>query len=129
MFGGRRPSEQAQRGFEADRELAGRLPELLRAASEAEAALRAAQERGAEAEELRPLGLALDGALTDAVRAAYAAQRVAVGARGRDDRVYRRRRLARPEVKELTLRAERLLTMREAHRLHGIARVSPRVPV
>ena len=38
------------------------------------------------------------------------------------------RRLARPEVKKATEVAERLLSLREQHRLHGIERV-PRSPV
>ncbi|WP_116248556.1 hypothetical protein [Nocardiopsis sp. FIRDI 009] len=114
---------QARESLARDREEAARLPELLKAVAEAEAALAEARERNASATELRHLGLVLDGALTEAMRAAYARERVLVGARGYRDRIYRRKRLARPEVREATRVAERLLTAREEHRLHGIQRI------
>ncbi|MFD6950458.1 hypothetical protein A6A08_06555 [Nocardiopsis sp. TSRI0078] len=118
---------QARQMLEADRGLAEKLPELLRAVAEAEAALEQAREWNAPVEELHERGVALDGALTEAMRAAYARERVLVGPKGYVDRIYRRKRLARPEVREATQVAERLLTARETHRLHGIQRVPRRV--
>ncbi|MEV2275388.1 hypothetical protein AB0I72_07360 [Nocardiopsis sp. NPDC049922] len=114
---------QARESLAHDREEAARLPELLERVAEAEAALAEAHERHASATELRHLGLVLDGVLTEAMRAAYARERVLIGVRGYRDRIHRRKRLARPEVREATRVAERLLTAREDHRLHGVQRV------
>ncbi|GAB3213106.1 hypothetical protein ACQEU5_24000 [Marinactinospora thermotolerans] len=127
-LGGRKVGPQARERHDEDRALAGRLPELLDAAAEAERALHDAQRRGADVGELHRLGRALDGALTEAMRAAYARRRTLMGPRALDDRIYRRRAMARPAVKEATALAERLLTLRERHRLHGIERL-PRSPV
>ncbi|GHC83409.1 hypothetical protein GCM10007079_24560 [Nocardiopsis terrae] len=103
-----------------DRELAERLPLFLRSVAEAERALDEARDRGAPVEEVHDRGVELDEALTEAMRAAYAQERVLVGVKGYGDRIQRRKRLARPEVKQATQVAERLLTARETHRLHGI---------
>ena len=54
------------------------------------------------------------------IGAAFAAQRVAIGALGYDDRIYRRKAMAKPRVHALTAEAEHLLTLRETHRLNGI---------
>jgi hypothetical protein len=62
----------------------------------------------------------LDAALTAAVRAAYAAQRAEIGPRGYEDRIYRRKAMAKPRVHALTAEAEHLLTLRETHRLNNI---------
>ena len=62
------------------------------------------------------------------MRAAYAAERVAIGPRGYDDRIYRRKAKATSPVRVWSAEAERLLTLRESHRLTGIPRV-PRSPV
>ncbi|WP_304455337.1 hypothetical protein [Nocardiopsis sp. YSL2] len=118
---------QARESLAHDRELADRLPELLRSVAEAENALDTAQESDASDEELRRCGLALDAALTEAMRAAYAKERVLVGLKGYTDRIYRRKVSARPKVRAATLDAEQLLTAREAHRLHGIKRTPQRV--
>ena len=69
---------------------------------------------------MRRVALDLDAALTAAVHAAYAAQRVEIGARGFDDRIFRRKAMAKPNVHALTAEAERLLTLRETHRLNSI---------
>ncbi|GAA1458245.1 hypothetical protein NE857_19915 [Nocardiopsis exhalans] len=119
---------KAREHLAQDEERAERLPELLRSVVEAERALDSAREAGAPVEEVHERGVELDTALTEAMRAAYAQERVLVGVKGYDDRIKRRKRLARPEVKQATQVAERLLTAREAHRLHGIQRV-PRSPV
>lgn len=118
---------QARESLEQDRELADRLPELLRSVAEAESALHAAQETGASAEELRDRGLDLDTALTEAMRAAYAKERVLVGLKGYTDRIHRRKLSARPKVRAATLDAEQLLTARESHRLHGIKSTPHRI--
>jgi hypothetical protein len=73
--------------------------------------------------EVRRLAEDLDAALTAAMRAAYAAQRAEIGPRGYDDRIYRRKAKAKPQVHALTAEAERLLTLRENHRLNGIPSV------
>ena len=58
------------------------------------------------------------------MHAAYAAQREAIGPRGYEDRIYRRKARATPRVHALTAEAERLLTLRETHRLNGIPAVT-----
>ncbi|MFE0266530.1 hypothetical protein ACFWZ7_20545 [Nocardiopsis alba] len=111
---------QAEERLAHDREAADRLPGLLAEVAAAEDALDAARDGGAPAEELHELGVALDTLLTEAMRAAYAHERVLVGPKGYMDRIQRRKRLAHPRVKQATGVAERLLTARETHRLHGI---------
>jgi hypothetical protein len=100
--------------------LAAKFDELLEVARQAEVDLRQAGARAAPLTERRRLALELDAALTAAMRAAYAAQRAKIGARGYDDRIYLRKAKALPQVRALTAEAERLLTLRESHRLNGI---------
>ena len=78
------------------------------------------QAAGAPLTEQYRLAKALDAALTDAMRAAYAAERVAIGPQGYDDRIYRRKAKATSPVRVWSAEAERLLTLRESHRLTGI---------
>ena len=113
-------SEQAQAEHRADVALAATFDDLLTAARDAEQAFRQAQAVAAPVAELYPLARKLDSALTDAMRAAYAAERAEIGPRGYDDRIYRRKAKATPAVHARTDEAERLLTMRETHRLTGI---------
>jgi hypothetical protein len=120
-------SQEATAKHEADVALAGRFDDLFDQAQEAEQALRAAQANGASDTELHEAGMHLDGALTDVMRAAFAAQRAEIGARGYDDRIYRRKAMATSKVRAWTMEAERLLTLRESHRLTGIVRL-PRKP-
>ncbi|MBB4932061.1 hypothetical protein F4561_002881 [Lipingzhangella halophila] len=120
LLASRKVEDDAQRRNAEDRELAERLPALLEAVASAERELYEAHNQGADYPELKRRGMDLDRALTEAMRAAYARQRVLIGPRGHTDRIYRRKRLARPDVKEATELAERLLTERETHRLHGI---------
>jgi hypothetical protein len=108
---------------DADVALAGQFDDLFDQAQAAEQALRAAQAGGATGEELYRAGKHLDTALTDVMRAAFAAQRAAIGPRGYDDRIYRRKALATSKVRTWTMEAERLLTLRESHRLTGIVRL------
>ncbi|PWV55491.1 MULTISPECIES: hypothetical protein [Nocardiopsis] len=112
-----------------DQERADQLPELLRSVAEAERALDEVREQGAPVEEVHAHGVRFDTALTEAMRAAYARERVLVGVKGYTDRIKRRKRLARPEIKQATQVAEDLLTVREAHRLHGIQQVPRSVVV
>ena len=115
-----KPSSDAEQRYRADAALAARRAELLAAAGEAESKFRQAQARQAPDAELRRAALDLDAALTAAVHAAYAAQRAEIGVRGYDDRIFRRKAWAKPKVHALTAEAERLLTLRESHRLNGI---------
>jgi hypothetical protein len=118
--GRRRVSDQAQAQYQSDEELASRFSELLDAAREAEDRFREAQANQAPVEEQHKLGKDFDAALTAAMRAAYAAQRAEMGPRGYDDWIYRRKAKAKPKVRAWTAEAERLLTLRETHRLNGL---------
>ena len=120
-------SEEAAAKHTADVALAGQFDELLAAARADEDALRSAQADGSSLTELHQLGKRLDDALTAVMRAAFAAERAAIGPRGYDDRIYRRKAMATTPVRTWTMEAQRLLTMRESHRLTGIARL-PRRP-
>jgi hypothetical protein len=113
--------------YDADVALAQRFDDLFAQARAAEQDLRGAQANGASLEELHRAGKCLDGALTDVMRAAFAAQRAEIGPRGYDDRIYRRKAMATAPVRAWTMEAERLLTLRESHRLTGIVRL-PRQP-
>ena len=113
-------STEALNQHAQDVALAAKFDGLLEAARQADLEFRQAQARAVPLTERRRLALELDEALTAAMRAAFAAQRAAIGARGYDDRIYRRKAKARPEVHALTAEAERLLTFRESHRLNGI---------
>jgi len=120
-------SEEAAAKHTADVALAGQFDELLAAARADEDALRSAQADGSSLTELHQLGKRLDDSLTAVMRAAFAAERAAIGPRGYDDRIYRRKAMATTPVRTWTMEAQRLLTMRESHRLTGIARL-PRRP-
>jgi len=119
-----KPSSEAEQKYEADVALADRRAELLGAAGEAESRFREAQAKRAPDAELRRLALELDSALTAAMHAAFAAQRAEMGPRGYDDRIYRRKARAKSHVHALTAEAERLLTLRETHRLNEIPAVT-----
>lgn len=121
----RRVSPEARERLAADQELAGRFPDLLDRAAELDRKLRDAQAEGKPEDEVRALAVELDDALTDAMRAAYARQRVEIGPRGYDDRIYARARKAKPNVRRWTAEAERLLTLREENRLTGV----PSLPI
>lgn len=106
--------------YAADVALAARFSELLDAARAAEQGFRHAQAAAASLADQHSLALALDAALTAAMRAAYAAERAEIGPRGYDDRIVRRKAKATGAVHAWTDEAERLLTLRESHRLTGI---------
>ena len=114
-----KPGSEAEQQYKADVALAGRRGELLSAAREAESRFRNAQDRQAPEAELHRLATELDTALTEAMRAAYAAQRAEIGPRGYEDRIYHRKAKATSAVRVWTAEAERLLTLRETHRLTG----------
>jgi hypothetical protein len=123
VFGGHQVSQEAEEKHAADVALAGKYSELLEAARAAEGRLRQAQARRAPLEEQHELGKTFDAALTEAMLAAYAAQRAAIGPRGYDDWIFRRKAMAKTPVKLWRAEADALLTLREAHRLGGIVRV------
>ncbi|WP_300608361.1 hypothetical protein [Trebonia sp.] len=122
-----RPSQEASDRHAADVAAAAERGKLLDEARAADVALRQAEARRAPVAELHRLAKDLDAALTAAVHAAYAAQRAAIGPRGYEDRIYHRKARAKPEVRALTAQAERLLTLRENHRMNHIPEV-PREP-
>ncbi len=122
-----KPSQEALDMHAADVTAAGERGKLLDAARAADVALREAEATRAPVTELHRLAMDLDAALTDAMRAAFAAQRAEIGPRGYEDRIYFRQAKAKPAVHALTGEAERLLTLRENHRLNHIPEV-PRVP-
>ncbi|MGI5489209.1 hypothetical protein [Microtetraspora malaysiensis] len=118
-----RVSREAEVRYHADQEVGKGYHDLLEKAREAERALREKQAAEASTEELREAGLALDRALTDALRAAEAVQRATFGVKSYDDRIRRRKGKATPKGAMWTAEVNRLRTLREAHRLTGIARV------
>ena len=122
-----KPSQEAQDLHAADVAEAADRGKLLDAARAADTALREAEATRAPVTELHRLAKELDAALTVAMRSAYAAQRAEIGPRGYEDRIYHRKAKAKPAVRVLTAEAERLLTLRENHRLNHIPEV-PRVP-
>jgi hypothetical protein len=113
-------SQEAEQKFAADQALAARFDDLLAEARSAEQELRRAEGTNAPLTERYRLAKRLDTALTDVMRAAYAAERVAIGPLGYDDGIYRRKAKATSPVRVWSAEAERLLTLRESHRLTGI---------
>jgi hypothetical protein len=122
-----KPSQEALDKHAADVAAAAQRGKLLDAARAADTALRDAETRRAPVTELHRLAKELDATLTAAMRAAYAAQRAEIGPRGYEDRIYFRKGKAKPAVHALTAEAERLLTLRENHRMNHIPEV-PREP-
>jgi hypothetical protein len=121
-------SEEATAKHAADVALAGQFDDLLAEARADEDVLRSAQADGSSLAEQHVLGKRLDASLTAVMRAAFAAERAAIGPRGYDDRIYRRKAMATTPVRAWTMEAQQLLTMRESHRLTGIVRLPPRPP-
>ncbi|WP_067468363.1 plectin [Actinomadura macra] len=125
---GRRVTKDVAELYEADQRLADDYPGRLAAATEAERALRDAQGADTPERELRALTIAFDEALTGALTAAEAAERVAMGPKvysteAQDAKTHRaaeiayRKAKARPSVRPWTDEVDRLRTAREAHRL------------
>jgi hypothetical protein len=120
IAGRKQASEDAQAKYLADVALAANFDDLLSAAQSAEKQYRTAQANHAALAEQYWLAKRLDAALTDVMRSAYAAVRAEIGPRGYDDRIFKRKAMATPAVHALNTEAERLLTLRETHRLTGI---------
>lgn len=120
-------SQEAEQKFAADQASAARFDDLLAEARTAEQELRDAEAANLPLIERYRRAKRLDAALTDATRAAFAAERVAIGPLGYEDRIYRRKAKATRPVRIWSAEAERLLTLRESHRLTGIPRI-PRGP-
>ena len=124
MIARRKPvSQEAGQMLAADEALAARFDELLDQARAAEQKLRDGQAASVPVAEQHELAKGLDAALTEAMRSAYAAERLAIGPRGYEDRIYRRKAKATSPVRAWSMEAERLLTLRESHRLTGIPRL------
>jgi len=120
IVGRKQASDDAQAKYLADVALAANFDDLFAEAQSAEKLYRRAQASNAALAEQYQLAKRLDAALTDVVRSGYAAVRAEIGPRGYDDRIYRRKAMATPVVHALNAEAERLLTLRETHRLTGI---------
>ncbi|PZG44737.1 hypothetical protein C1I98_16615 [Spongiactinospora gelatinilytica] len=123
-----RVSREAEVRFHADQEVGESFPRLLEKAREAEHELRRLQAAHASQERLRAAGVTLDEALTEALRAAEAALRATLGVKAYDDRIARRKRRATPQGVRWITEVESLRTLREEHRLTGIAKLPRRVP-
>ncbi|MFB9252579.1 hypothetical protein ACFFWE_30485 [Sphaerisporangium melleum] len=121
-------SREAEVRHHADQEVGKSFPQLVDRARAAESELRRRQAARAGVPELREAALAYDRALTDALRAAEAAQRATLGVKAYDDRIRRRKGRATPEGAKWTQEVDRLRTLREANRLTGIPRVPRPVP-
>jgi hypothetical protein len=124
----RRVSRDIEERFAADGRLADGYADKLARVGEADLALRRAQAGGRTGDELRALTIALDKALTVALLAAEAAERVAMGPRTyppadgdpgevRTAEIARRRARAKSAVRPWTDEVDRLRTAREQHRL------------
>jgi len=120
IVGRKQASADAQAQYLADVALAANFDDLLVAAQTAEQAYRDAQATTRPLAEQYTLAKSLDAALTDVMRSAYAAVRAEIGPRGYEDRIFKRKAMATPTVHALNAEAERLLTLRETHRLTGI---------
>lgn len=121
MISGRKTaSADAQAQYLTDVALAAKFDDLLSAAKATEREFRDAQATVRPLAERYALAKKLDAALTDVMRSAFAAVRAEIGPRGYDDRIFKRKAMATPAVHALHAEAERLLTLRETHRLTGI---------
>ena len=120
IVGRKQASADAQSQYLTDVALAANFDDLLAAAKAAEQEFRQAQATARPLTEQYSLAKKLDAELTDVMRSAFAAVRAEIGPRGYDDRIFKRKAMATPVVHALNAEAERLLTLRETHRLTGI---------
>lgn len=125
---GKQPSSEAKEQYDADRELAGQYVQLRAGAERAEQELHDTRVRGRTLEELRERNESLDHALGAALQAAVAGERSAMGMRGYDDRLARRRAKQREDVRLWTAEVSMLRTVRERFRLQGMSRTGMLVP-
>lgn len=103
---------------QADQELAASLDDRVAAAAEAERRLQQVERTGRAApEELRMLRRELDARLTEAIEAADAAYRIALGPVEGVKRVRVLARAARPEVREADRRRRDLALVRSHNRM------------
>lgn len=124
----RRTTDGARERHAADQELAARYPDLLTQARTAERELRDSQHEHRPYAEIRRRTAMLATALAEALAAAEAGERAAMGLAGYDDRIAARKALARPDVRLWTEEADRLRTLREAYRLEAMGRTGTLVP-
>jgi hypothetical protein len=126
---GRRRNKDVAELIEADQALAATYRDRLAEANEAEQALLAAQAADSTDTAAREEAVAFDRALTAALQAAEACERLAAGpkayaAAGADAKARRtaeiayRKAKAKPSVRPWTDEVDRLRTAREAHRLN-----------
>ena len=128
-MGRKKVSGFAEAAYAEDVALRASFDDLLADARAAENKFRKAQAAAAPNDELYSLARKFDAALTAVMQAAYAAARVEIGPRGYDDRICRRKAKAKPAVRAWTDEAERLLTLRETHRITGIPPPPPPRPL
>ena len=123
---GRKMSPEVAERYAADKELAAGLPDRLTEAQEAGERLRSAQAERRPFDEVRRLAAGYERALYTAILTADAAERVAMGpktyehgdaAQRRSAQIAARRARAKPAVRPFTEEADRLRTLREAHKL------------
>ena len=123
---GRKTSPEVTARYAADKELAAGLRDRLARAQEAEARLRSAQTERRPDEEVRLLAIGFERALADAIAAANAAERVAMGTKTyehgdarqrRTAQIAARRARAKPSVRPYADELDRLRTLREKHKL------------
>jgi hypothetical protein len=123
---GRRVKKDVQERYSADQELAATYRDKLAEATAAEHQLRQAQGTGRPDAELRALSISLDQAFADAILAAEASERVAMGTKiyasddpktARAAEIAQRKAAARWSVRPWTDEVDRLRTAREAHKL------------
>lgn len=131
---GRKMSPEVAERHAADKELAAGLDDRLAAAQEAEERLRAAKAERRPGDEVHALAVAYDQALQEAILAADAAERVAMGPKTyehgdashrRTALIATRRARAKPSVRPYTDEVTRLRSIRERHKL--TYRTSPSV--
>lgn len=121
MVFGRRVSAEIAEQFAADKKLAAIYPDRLAAVTEAERELRHAQAAGASFDEQTALSKRLESAMAEAIEAAEAAERVAMGPGtygvSRESEIARRKARAKAAVRPYSEELDRLRTAREAHKL------------
>ena len=123
-----RVSREAEVRYHADQEVGKGYDDAAAKVARAEEEFLRAQAERRSLQELHAAAVAFDRALTQALRAAEAAQRATFGAKAYDDRIRRRKAKATPEGAKWTAEVDRLRTLREQHRLTGIPRLPRQVP-
>ena len=110
IMGRKKVSAEAEAEYAAERRARREVRRTARAGARRQQDFRKAQAGAMPADQLYPLARNLDTALTEVMRAAYAAERAEIGPYGYDDRIHRRKARAKPAVHAWTDEAERLLT-------------------